>query len=152
MADTLLSVARWPVILVVVSLSLSLIYRYGPSRRRAKWRWVTWGSALAAFLWVCTSGVFSWYVASFDSYNRIYGSLGAGIGLMSWMWLSIVVVLLGAEINSEMGTPDRPRQHGGAAETPRRPGRLRRRQRRTGALMAPSIAVVGRKARFHRAV
>ena len=102
LADTMLSVLRWPAILVVVSLSLTLIYRYGPSRRRAKWRWVTWGSALAAFLWVCTSGVFSWYVASFDSYNRIYGSLGAGIGLMSWMWLSIVVVLLGAEINSEM--------------------------------------------------
>ncbi|CAA2102836.1 hypothetical protein MBUL_01888 [Methylobacterium bullatum] len=101
-ADTILSVTRWPVILVVVSFSLSLIYRYGPSRRRAKWRWVSWGSALAAFLWVCTSGIFSWYVASFDSYNRIYGSLGAGIGLMSWMWLSIVVVLLGAEINSEM--------------------------------------------------
>jgi membrane protein len=63
---------------------------------------VTWGSTLAALLWVGTSAVFTWYVASFDSYNRIYGSLGAGIGFMTWMWLSIVVVLLGAEINSEM--------------------------------------------------
>ncbi len=69
------------------TFSLSLIYRYGPSRNRAKWRWVTWGGTLAALLWVCASGVFSWYVSSFDSYNRIYGSLGAGIGFMTWMWL-----------------------------------------------------------------
>ena len=100
--DTILQIARWPVLLVVVTLSLSLIYRYGPSRNRAKWCWVTWGGALAALLWVCASGVFSWYVASFDSYNRIYGSLGAGIGFMTWMWLSIVIVLVGAEVNSEM--------------------------------------------------
>jgi membrane protein len=100
--DTILQIVRWPVLLGIVTLSLSLIYRYGPSRNRAKWRWVTWGGTLAALLWVCASGAFSWYVASFDSYNRIYGSLGAGIGFMTWMWLSIVIVLLGAEINSEM--------------------------------------------------
>lgn len=100
--DKILQIARWPVLLFIVSLSLSTIYRYGPSRNLAKWRWVTWGSTLAALLWVGTSAVFTWYVASFDSYNRIYGSLGAGIGFMTWMWLSIVVMLLGAEINSEM--------------------------------------------------
>jgi membrane protein len=100
--DTVLQIVRWPALLGIVTLSLSLIYRYGPSRNRAKWRWVTWGSSLAALFWVGASGVFSWYVASFDSYNRIYGSLGAGIGFMTWMWLSIVIVLVGAEINSEM--------------------------------------------------
>lgn len=100
--DTLLRVARWPALLVVVSVSLSLVYRYGPSRREAKWRWVTWGSSVAALLWVITSVLFSWYVASFDSYNRTYGSLGAGVGFMTWMWLSIVIVLLGAELNSEL--------------------------------------------------
>ncbi|WP_267428082.1 YihY/virulence factor BrkB family protein [Methylobacterium sp. GC_Met_2] len=100
--DTLLRVLRWPALLVVVSLGLSLVYRYGPSRRIAKWRWVSYGSTLAALGWVGTSTVFSLYVATFDSYNRIYGSLGAGIGFMTWIWLSIVIVLLGAELNSEM--------------------------------------------------
>lgn len=100
--DTLLRVLRWPALLVVVSLGLSLVYRYGPSRRTAKWRWVSYGSTLAALGWVGTSTVFSLYVATFDSYNRIYGSLGAGIGFMSWIWLSIVIVFLGAELNSEM--------------------------------------------------
>nr|WP_236960772.1 YihY/virulence factor BrkB family protein [Methylobacterium durans] len=100
--DTLLRIARWPALLVIVSLGLSLIYRYGPSRREAKWRWVSWGSAAAALCWVCASVLFSWYVASFDSYNRVYGSLGAGVGFMTWIWLSVVIVLLGAELNAEM--------------------------------------------------
>ncbi|MCJ2054466.1 YihY/virulence factor BrkB family protein [Methylobacterium sp. J-070] len=100
--DTLLRIIRWPALLILVSLGLSLVYRYGPSRRTAKWRWVSWGSAVAAVGWVGTSVAFSLYVATFDSYNRIYGSLGAGIGFMTWIWLSIVIVLLGAELNSEM--------------------------------------------------
>jgi membrane protein len=102
LSDRLLSVARWPILLILVVLGLALIYRYGPSRHEAKWRWVTWGSALATLLWMLGSMAFSWYVASFDSYNRTYGSLGAGVGFMTWMWLSIVIVLLGAELNSEM--------------------------------------------------
>jgi len=101
-SDRLLSIARWPALLILVVLGLALIYRYGPSRHEAKWRWVTWGSVLATLLWMLGSMAFSWYVASFDSYNRTYGSLGAGVGFMTWMWLSIVIVLLGAELNSEM--------------------------------------------------
>jgi membrane protein len=101
-SDRLLTIARWPILLILVVLGLALIYRFGPSRREAKWRWVTWGSALATLLWMLGSMAFSWYVASFDSYNRTYGSLGAGVGFMTWMWLSIVIVLLGAELNSEM--------------------------------------------------
>ncbi len=102
LADQLVSIARWPALLVLVVLGLALVYRFGPSRRQAKWRWVTWGSAVATLLWTVGSLLFSWYVASFDSYNRTYGSLGAGVGFMTWMWLSIVIVLLGAELNSEM--------------------------------------------------
>ena len=101
-ADAAIRIARWPVLLVVVGLGLALVYRYGPSRREAKWRWVTWGAATAALLWVGASVLFSWYVASFDSYNRTYGSLGAGVGFMTWIWLSVVIVLLGAELDSEM--------------------------------------------------
>lgn len=100
--DTLLRIVRWPALLVFVSLGLSLVYRYGPSRREAKWRWVSWGSSVAALCWVCASALFSWYVATFDSYNRVYGSLGAGVGFMTWIWLSVVIVLLGAELNAEM--------------------------------------------------
>jgi hypothetical protein len=79
-----------------------MIYRYGPSREDAKWRWVTWGSVTAAVLWLGASMLFSWYVANFDSYNKTYGSLGAGVGFMVWIWLSVVIVHLGAELNAEM--------------------------------------------------
>ena len=101
-AERVLAVARWPALLLTVALGLALVYRFGPSRRPAKWRWVNLGSAVAAALWVGVSMLYSWYVASFDSYNRIYGSLGAGVGFMTWIWLSVVVVLVGAELNAEM--------------------------------------------------
>jgi membrane protein len=101
-AEAIVMVARWPILLVVVATALSAIYRFGPCRREAQWRWVTWGSAFAAILWVAVSMAFSWYVASFDSYNRVYGSLGAAVGFMTWIWISVMVVLLGGELNAEM--------------------------------------------------
>jgi membrane protein len=101
-ASRLLSILRWPALFVVVFAWLAVIYRYGPSRQDAKWRWVTWGSAMAAVLWLAASMLFSWYVANFDSYNKTYGSLGAGVGFMIWIWLSVVIVLLGAALNAEM--------------------------------------------------
>ena len=101
-AERLLAILRWPVLLVIVGMWLAVIYRYGPSRRDPKWRWVTWGSVTAAVLWLAASMLFSWYVANFDSYNKTYGSLGAGVGFMVWIWLSVVIVLLGAELNAEM--------------------------------------------------
>jgi membrane protein len=101
-AEQFLAVLRWPVLLIIVCAWLAMIYRYGPSREDAKWRWVTWGSVMAAMLWLGASMLFSWYVANFDSYNKTYGSLGAGVGFMVWIWLSVVIVLLGAELNAEM--------------------------------------------------
>jgi membrane protein len=101
-AERLLAILRWPVLLVIVGVWLAVIYRYGPSRRDPKWRWVTWGSVAAAVLWLAASMLFSWYVANFDSYNKTYGSLGAGVGFMVWIWLSVVIVLLGADLNAEM--------------------------------------------------
>ena len=100
--EWLLTAARWPVLLLTITGSLAVVYRYGPSRNGARWRWVTWGSAVAALLWIAASMLFSWYVATFDSYNRIYGSLGAGVGFMVWLWISAVIVLLGGELNAEM--------------------------------------------------
>jgi len=75
---------------------------YGPSRETARWRWVTWGSAIAALLWLAVSGLFSWYATSFGKFNETYGSLGAIIGFMTWLWISAIVILLGAEIDAEM--------------------------------------------------
>jgi membrane protein len=101
-AEIILSIARWPVLLLVVMLGLAAVYRFGPSRRSPQWQWVSIGSIAAALLWIGGSMLFSWYVASFDSYNKTYGSLGAGVGFMVWIWISVVIVLVGAEINAEM--------------------------------------------------
>jgi membrane protein len=100
--EWLLSLARWPILLAVVVLGLSVIYRYGPSRDKADWKWVSIGGVVAAVLWLVGSMLFSWYVSNFGSYNETYGSLGAVIGFMTWIWLSTVIVLVGAEINAEM--------------------------------------------------
>ena len=100
--EWLLAVLRWPILFATIVISLACIYRYGPSRKDARWRWVTWGSIAGALLWMGTSMLFSWYVATFDTYNKIYGSLGAGVGFMVWLWISAVVVLLGGELNAQM--------------------------------------------------
>lgn len=102
LTNILLKIVRWPILLVLVAVALSILYRYGPSRAEPKWRWITWGSASATLLWLAVSILFSWYVANFGSYNKTYGSLGAIIGFMTWVWLSIIVVLVGAQLNAEM--------------------------------------------------
>ncbi|MCJ2036980.1 YihY/virulence factor BrkB family protein [Methylobacterium sp. J-068] len=109
-----IALLRWPVLLFAVLGGLALLYRYGPSRDAPRWRWVTWGSAIAAVAWVATSLGFSWYVANFGKYNETYGSLGAVIGFMTWIWISTTIVLIGAEINAEM-------EHQTEADTTRGP-------------------------------
>ena len=87
---------------VLIILALGVLYRYGPSRRLAKWRWISVGSVFAALAWLLVSALFSWYLGNFANYNATYGALGAVVGLMMWMWLSTIVVLVGAELNSEI--------------------------------------------------
>lgn len=99
-----IKVVRWPVIALAIIGALALLYRFGPSRNLAKWRWVTWGGAIGAIGWLALSLGFSWYVEHFGSYNKTYGSLGAIVGFMTWIWLSSTVFLLGAQINAEMET------------------------------------------------
>ena len=99
--EMIFKIARWPALFVVVALALAVIYRYGPSREKPRWRWISWGSALAAVCWIGVSILFSWYAENFGSYNKTYGSLGAIIAFMFWIWLSIIVVLIGGEINAE---------------------------------------------------
>jgi membrane protein len=93
---------RWPLLFVLITLALEFLYRYGPSRNEARWRWISWGSVFAAIVWLIASVLFSWYVANFGSYNKTYGSLGAIIGFMTWIWISFIVVLVGAKLNAEM--------------------------------------------------
>jgi membrane protein len=93
---------RWPILFVLVTIALAVLYKYGPSRTEPQWRWVTRGSVFAAVAWLAVSALFSWYVASFGSYNKTYGSLGAVIGFMTWIWISSIVVLVGAKLNAEM--------------------------------------------------
>ena len=100
--DLLLRLGRWPAMYLILTFALAVIYRYGPSRETPKWRWITWGSAMAALLWLAVSGMFSWYAANFGNFNETYGSLGAVIGFMTWLWISAIVILLGAEIDAEM--------------------------------------------------
>jgi membrane protein len=128
--EEVLSLARWPLLLAGIGLFLALVYRYGPDRAEAKWRWVSWGSAVASLAWVAGSALFSWYVSNFGNYNETYGSLGAVIGFMTWIWLSATVVLAGAELDAEM-------EHQTARDTttgPEQPMGLR------GARMADRVA------------
>jgi membrane protein len=99
---TVLNIARWPLLAVLVALALACIYRYGPSRDTPQWRWISWGSAFGAVGWLVASAVFSYYAANFGSFNKTYGSLGAVIGFMLWIWISVIVILLGGELNAEM--------------------------------------------------
>jgi len=97
---------RWPILLVGIALALAEIYRFGPDRRHTKWRWITWGSATAALLWLTPSALFSWYAANFGHFNRTYGTLGAAVGFMMWMWISAMVILAGAELDAELECQD----------------------------------------------
>jgi membrane protein len=102
MTGQLIAALRWPAILIVVVVAFALLYRFGPSRREAKWRWLSVGSVFAVIAWLAGSLLFSWYLSNFADYDAAYGSLGAAIGLMMWLWLSVIVILVGAELNSEM--------------------------------------------------
>jgi membrane protein len=102
LAETITRIARWPVLLIFLLLGLAILYRYGPDRRAARWQWVSVGSVFAALTWFAASFLFSWYLTNFANYNATYGSLGAVVGLMTWLWISTIVVLLGAELNAEI--------------------------------------------------
>jgi membrane protein len=100
--DWFLSLARWPIVLVLVVVGLTVLYRFGPSLSAPQWTWLFPGNVIAAVIWLIVSAAFSWYIANFGNYDAAYGSLGAAIGMMTWMWISMIVVLLGAELNAEI--------------------------------------------------
>ena len=100
--ELIVGVVRWPFLALFVLFLLALLYRYGPCRRSAKWHWVSVGSLFAMVVWLIASAAFSLYVSNFANYDRIYGSLGAVIILLFWLYISFYIVLLGAEINAEL--------------------------------------------------
>jgi membrane protein len=102
LAEITMTVLRWPLLLGLLSVALSVLYRFGPSRDEPRWRWVSWGSATAALGWIAASAGFSWYAQNLAKFDETYGSLGAAIGFMLWLWLTTIVVLIGAELNAEM--------------------------------------------------
>ncbi|MFA9460030.1 YihY/virulence factor BrkB family protein [Thiohalorhabdus sp. Cl-TMA] len=130
---TLIAWLRWPVLGVLMVLGLAVLYRYAPSRRAARWRWLSYGAVLATVLWLIASGLFSWYVANFGSYNETFGSMAAIAILLMWFFLSAYVILLGAELNSEM-------EHHTERDTTQGPDRP---PGRRGAVMADSVADSG---------
>lgn len=100
-AEWAISLARWPILAAIVVVGLAVIYRVGPQREDARWRWVSPGAIFAAVAWVVASILFSIYVENFGSYNKTYGSVAAVAVLLMWFFISAFIVLLGAEINSE---------------------------------------------------
>ncbi len=96
------AIARWFAALLLATGLFSVVYRFGPSRAKPRWQWVSWGSGVAALLWMLGSLGFGAYVTNFAHYDRTYGPLGAVIAFMVWIWFSVLVLLLGAELNAEI--------------------------------------------------
>jgi membrane protein len=102
LVETVVSLARWPVLALLAIIAFAVLYRFGPSRARPRWRWVSWGATIAVALWIFGSALFSLYVTRFGNYNETYGAAGAVVILLMWFLLSSYAILIGAEINAEM--------------------------------------------------
>jgi len=100
--ETITRMVRWPAFALLTLFLLALIYRFGPSRASPQWRWISVGSVFATFVWLLASVGFSYYVSNVANYDRMYGSLGAVIVLLFWLYISFYIVLLGAEINAAL--------------------------------------------------
>ena len=114
--QTVVTYLRWPVFFLLTLFLLALIYRFGPSREDPEWRWITPGSVFATLVWLLASLGFSYYVSNFADYDRMYGSLGAVIILLFWLYMSFYIVLLGAEVNAAI------ERHGGQRTAKTEPG------------------------------
>jgi len=103
-AHSILPALRWPVLAVIMVISLALLYRYGPDRKDARWHLVSIGSLAGTALWLAGSIGFSWYVSAFNSYDKVYGSFGAVVILLYWLWLTAFAALMGAELDMQIQT------------------------------------------------
>ena len=101
-AVTVWNIAKWPVLLLVVSFMFALLYWAAPNVKHPKFRWISPGGVLAVIGWLIASLAFAFYVANFGSYNKTYGALAGPIVFLVWLWISNIMVLLGAEFNAEL--------------------------------------------------
>jgi membrane protein len=101
-AVTVWDIAKWPVLLLVVSFMFAILYWAAPNVKQPGFRWISPGSVLAVVAWIVISGLFALYVAGFSSYNKTYGALASVVVFLVWLWLSNIAVLLGAELNAEL--------------------------------------------------
>jgi membrane protein len=101
-AEMIIRLARWPLLVLLVGAAIAILYRFGPSRQPPKPRWLTWGTVFATVFWLIASVGVSFYLSNFADYNATYGTLGAMIGFMVWTWVSVIIVIIGAEINAEL--------------------------------------------------
>jgi membrane protein len=111
-------IAKWPVLALIVVVILAMLYYTGPNVRQPGFRWVTPGGILAVVLWVLASAAFAFYVANFSSYNKTYGALASVVIFLVWLWITNIVILLGAELNAEI---ERGRQIEGGHPAEREP-------------------------------
>ncbi|MCA1366740.1 YihY/virulence factor BrkB family protein [Bradyrhizobium sp. BRP14] len=100
--EILAKLLRWPVLLLLIGAGITLLYRYGPDRDPPKLRWLTWGAALSTLCWLPASLLFSFYIDNFANYNATYGAMGTLIGFMLWIWVSTMIIIVGAELNAEL--------------------------------------------------
>ncbi|WP_207308984.1 YihY/virulence factor BrkB family protein [Marinobacter salicampi] len=98
----LVDILRWPILAIIAMVALTGIYRFGPDRHSAQWRWLTPGAIFAVVAWLAMSGLFSWYVSNFGNFNEMYGSVGAVVILLFWFYLTAFIFLLGAQLDAEM--------------------------------------------------
>lgn len=96
------NVAKWPVLVLIVSLMFAILYWASPNAQQGGFRWVTPGGLLAVLLWLVASGAFAVYLGNFASYNKTYGTFGAIISFLVWLWISNMAILLGAELDAEL--------------------------------------------------
>jgi membrane protein len=96
------SIGRWPALVVLIAIALAVLYRLGPDRANPRIHWVSWGAVAAVVLWMVASAGFSFYVSNFGKYGQTYGSIGAVIVLLLWLWLSALAALVGAELDAEI--------------------------------------------------
>jgi membrane protein len=101
-AVTVWNIAKWPVLILVVSFMFALLYWAAPNVKQPGFRWVSPGGILAVIGWLIASAAFAFYVSNFSSYNKTYGALGGVIVFLVWLWISNIVILLGAEFNAEL--------------------------------------------------
>src|SRR3954452_19341174 len=101
-AITVWNIAKWPVILLVVITMFAILYWAAPNVRHPKFRWISPGGIVGVLLWLAASAAFAFYVSNFASYNKTYGALGGVIVFLTWLWISNIAILLGAEFNAEV--------------------------------------------------